>query len=115
MRHEELVHEEEREGFTIKLYFAPEDMDPRDSFDEEIEAQFDTFGKIERGELLWFVAHVTAESPEGFQGDDYLGGCCYESVADFLKTSDYYDDMVGEAIRHAQEAQRKDYMRRCFA
>lgn len=113
MLNEELVHEEERDGLSIRLYFAPEEMDPRDSFDEEIEKEFDTFGKIERGELLWFSAHVTASAYPGgpVLGEDYLGGCCYSSAADFIGTTapsgHSHEWPIGRALRqHNQEKKR---------
>lgn len=113
MRHNaELVHEETHDGYGIKLYFGPEDYAPDWDMTDEERADLDR--KIERGHLLWFYAHVVAER-DGFTGEDYLGGCCYESVADFIgPNGDYYRDMVNEAIAKCRKAEQKYAMRRCF-
>ena len=97
-----LIHSEEREGFTIKCYALPEDIDPRDSFDPELEAEFDTFGKIERGELTWFCACVTASKAGVELASDYLGCCCYETFADFIQPDSYYTDMRKQVITDAK-------------
>jgi hypothetical protein len=101
--HKELIHEETREGFTVRFYACEETDDPRghfatgsDSDDEE------TIRKIYDGELTWFCAEVTA-SKEGVElGADYLGACCYETTKDFVTAGDYYEDMVNTAITEAK-------------
>lgn len=103
--HWETVHTEQRGKWAITLAFAPEDTDPRDSFDEAIEAEFDTFGKIERGELLWFVARVEASIDGVVLGTEYLGACCYENAAAFYEgeaADGYYGDMVNAAIAEGE-------------
>jgi hypothetical protein len=97
-----LIHSETRDGFDIAFYALPEDIDPRDCFDDAIEAEYDTFGKIERGELAWFCAKVTASRDGVELGCDYLGACCYESCAAFVSEDGYYPDMVAEAIEQAK-------------
>ncbi len=112
MSHEELVHEETREGFSIRLYFGAEDYAPDWDFESEEDKQ-ELFRKIDAGLLLWFYAHVTvSRTPSGeVEGDDFIGGCCYESVQDFVKNSGYYDDMVSESIERARDAARKSALR----
>ena len=99
---DELVHTEERDGFTIKLYFAPEEMAIRDSFDEDEAGYADLENKVERGVYLWFCATVTASREDLELGADYLGGCMYEDVAAFIAPGGYYDDMVAEAVDQAR-------------
>lgn len=102
--HCELITTETHEGFEIAFYACEEDMNPRDCFDPEIEAEFDTFGKIERGELVWFCAKVTASKNDIVLGEDYLGGCCYNSVQEFWAEKDgYAGDMIDNAIAHAKK------------
>jgi hypothetical protein len=36
-------------------------------------------------------------------GTTYLGGCCYDSVSQFVASSDYYGDMVEEAVEEARK------------
>jgi len=61
----------------------------------------DTIRKIERGTLQWFVAKVTAFEPDGTElGEDYLGGCIYKDLDDFIENSMYFKDMVAEAIQN---------------
>ena len=100
MIHYETVHEETRDGFDIALSFAPEDCAP--DWDMTEGEKIDLFDKIDRGVLLWFMARVEAKKGRLTLGADYLGGCCYESVSDFVRGG-YYDDMVNEALREARK------------
>jgi hypothetical protein len=112
-RNEEQVHEEERDGYKVRLYLAPEDHLPDWDFESEEDKQ-ETLRKIDQGLLLWFCAHVVAEDPQGNEGDDYLGGCCYKSVQDFTQPGDYYSDMVHEAISRCASERAKNDQRRAF-
>ena len=59
------------------------------------------YSKIERCDLFYFTAKVTAEI-EGLElGSDYLGCCIYENENDFIQDT-YFDDMVENAILDAQ-------------
>jgi hypothetical protein len=107
MRYEK-VHEESHTGFDIALYIMPEDAAPDwvlEVASDEIRA--DILRKIADGTYLWFAAKVVA-SRNGIElGDDYLGGCCYSSVAEFIARGGYYTDMVDAAIGQAKEALAK--------
>lgn len=98
--HYELIHEEEREGFTIRFYAAPEDTDPRDCFDVDLEEAVEG---IQSGRYDWFMAKVTASKAGVELGADYLGACCYPSARDFIRDA-YYEDMVAEAISQARHS-----------
>lgn len=111
MSREELVHEETREGFLVRLYFGEEDMAP--DWDMTDDERTELFRKIDAGLLLWFYAHVVAER-DGMRGEDYLGGCCYKSAQDFMQPGGYYSDMVNEAINSAREQERRAALARCF-
>jgi hypothetical protein len=100
MRYWDNVHTEEREGFTLTLSFTSEDSKPDWEMTEE--EQRDLFEKINNGTLLWFIARVEASKNGVILGTDYLGGCCYESVKDFIEVG-YYADMVHEAIAEARK------------
>jgi hypothetical protein len=52
--------------------------------------------------LLWFCAKVTAHKAGVELADDYLGGCCYASVAEFVEPGCYYDDMRASVIEQAK-------------
>ena len=96
------VHTEQFEGFTITLDLLDEDHSPDWDFENE-EDRADTLRKIDNGSLLWFVAKVTASKNGIDLATDYLGGCCYESVAEFL-TGGYYEDMRSTVVNDAREA-----------
>jgi len=98
----ELVHQLEKDDFVIRLYLEPEDMVLDWDFESEEDRQ-ETLRKIEQGVYLWFVAHVVALKHGHELGHDYLGGCCYKSVKDFVDDSDYFDDMVNTAIDDAKK------------
>lgn len=102
MDHYETVHTEENDGFTITLSITPETAAPDWYFESEEEEQH-LLDQINDGDLMYFVAKVTA-SKNGIElGNDYLGGCCYESVEDFI-VGGYFSDMVDTAIDEAKKA-----------
>lgn len=85
----------------ILLTCEPELDDPAGHFaydteKENADAVAHVRALAERTEWGWCCAHVRA-CFEGFHGDDYLGGCSYESREDFMHPSGYYPDMVREA------------------
>ena len=102
MEHWELAHDEQRDGFHVKLYVTPEYMEPDWDFDSEEDRQ-DVLRKIDNGTLAYFVARVTASKHGVELGSSVLGGCCYDSVQEFVKSGDYYDDMVNESISEAKD------------
>jgi hypothetical protein len=89
MQHWETIHEETRNGFDIVFSVAPEDMHPSDE-------------DIDRGRYCWFVARVQAFRAGVELAVDYLGGCLYDSPAEFVKAGDYYADMVETVTGEAQ-------------
>jgi hypothetical protein len=55
---------------------------------------------------LYFIAKVTA-SKHGIElGTDYLGGCCYDRISEFLNDP-YFSDMVDNVITEAKETIKK--------
>lgn len=101
MEHQELVHTEEKGGFTIKLYLCPEHTAPDWDF-TDVQEEKELLERIDNGSMLWFCAKVTASKAGIELGTDYLGGCCYPSVAEFMASDGYYPDMVKEAISCAK-------------
>ena len=103
MLHEELVHIEEKDGFTIRFYACEEDSSPDGHFDSgDDEYDQEILDKIADGTYTWFIAKVTA-SKEGIElADEYLGGCCYDTPMQFVKDNDYYADMVNTVIAEAK-------------
>jgi len=98
--YQELIHTEEREGFTIKFYACEEDQSLADSFEAEDVAELEE--KVNNGTLMWFCAKVTAEKAGVVLGTDYLGACCYETAMQFVEHNDYYADMVDTVIAEAR-------------
>ena len=90
-------------GFDI--YFTPlvEYDSIVDSMDDELAK--DTIERVESGDLVWFCAKVTAWKAGVELGEDYLGGCCYESFESFYTKfkNEYYLDMRDTAISQAQD------------
>lgn len=93
-------HRETAAGFDIVLSVAPEDMPP--DWDETDEERAETLRKIENGTLAYFIARVEARKEGITLGTAYLGGCCYDSVRQFVEGGDYYGDMVKEAVQEAR-------------
>lgn len=85
--------------FTVNTYALPEDLDPRDSFDECI--LDDVIDGIDSGRYEWFCAQVTAEW-EGIElASDYIGGCCYDSFEQFANGQGYHADMIRNVTEKA--------------
>ena len=99
MEHFTTVHNETREGFDIELARAYETQNPRENFDDSIIDEI--LEGIDSGKYEWFVARVTVSKYGVILGRDYLGGCLYESVSDFIKDA-YFEDMVSNAIAEAR-------------
>ena len=95
------VHTEVREGFEIKLYLLPE-FDELDWDFESEDDRLEVLRKINNGTYMWFCAKVTA-SREGVElAADYLGACCYGSVAEFIAPNGHYTDMCSTVIIEAK-------------
>ena len=96
MTYWELDDEQERDGFTIRTYVAPEDYAP--DFDDG-----EVLQGINDGLYVWFQVKVSAWKAGVELGTAYLGGCCYESTKDFIQEGDYWGDMVEEAVAEARK------------
>ena len=93
-------HRETAEGFDIVLSVTPDDTPP--DWDETEEERADTLRRIENGTLAYFIARVEAKKEGITLGTAHLHGCCYDSVAQFVKDGDYYGDMVDRAVKEAR-------------
>lgn len=100
----EQIDETEKEGFTITIYAAPEDDSPDGHFASgDDAADKELLERIYNNDLAWFQVKCTA-SKNGIElATDYLGGCCYESYAEFIKCDDYAADMRKTVIAEAKE------------
>lgn len=101
MTYWETVQQEEKDGFTITLEIAPESDAPDWDFESEQERQ-DLIEQINNGNILWFVAKVSASKCGVELATDYLGGCCYSSIPEFINDG-YYQDMVDNVITEAKQ------------
>lgn len=101
MTYWETINEAEHNGFLIVTSITPEDMHPRDSFDDTPEELAEMCRKIDQGLLSWFVVRVQAFKHGVLLGTDYLGGNLYENPADFVTEGGYYADMVHTATAEA--------------
>ena len=94
-----------RKHVTIKLSREDEDTDYRTSFDDPDTVDWIRAQLRSGNEWAWCCAHVTV-SYRGFTGEEYLGGCSYESEANF-KADGGYESMVDTAIEEIiQEIER---------
>ena len=94
---------EEREGFTITLECLPEHELPDWDFQSKEEKEKLIYD-IDNCNVMWFCAKVSAHKNGILLASDYLGGCCYDDVNDFVKNSGYYEDMVKTVINEAKQA-----------
>lgn len=96
----ETVHTETFEGFEIRLALEPEYERPDWDFEEGEKEKL--LEDIESGKVLWFSARVQAYKAGVLLATEYLGGCCYDSVKDFLDVRGYYGDMRGTVVDEAK-------------
>ena len=97
---QELVHEEEYKGLVIKLFLLPEYEYEYPDWEMTEDEEKELYKKIRNGDLLWFIAKVESSIDGHVLATDYLGGCCYESVEDFIN-DDYYSDMKETVFENA--------------
>lgn len=97
----ETIHTEKAADFDIVFSVTHEHIEPDWDFESE-EDKRDTLRRIDNGDLAYFVARVQAFKHGVLLGTDYLGGCCYDSYMQFVHASDYYADMVENAISEAR-------------
>lgn len=98
----ETIHTSTAAGFNIVFSVTHEDHQPDWDFESEEDKQ-DLLRRIDNGDLVWFVARVQAFKNGIELGTDYLGSCCYDSYMQFVEASDYYADMVENAVSEARE------------
>jgi hypothetical protein len=97
----ELIHTEQYKGFDIKFYTTWEYEHPAMLFDESEWDLKELCQKIDDGDYVWFIAKVTA-SKHGIElADDYLGGCLYDNVQQFVTEDGYYADMRENVVKEA--------------
>ena len=101
MQNWETVNTEHAAGFEIRLSVTPE-LDAPDWDFQSVDEEKEVLRKIDNGTLVWFVARVEAIKNGIVLGTDYLGGCCYDSVQQFIDSNDYYADMVEAAVNEAR-------------
>ena len=102
MRHYEELAEYEREGYTIIVDKTWEDMDPKDSFDDECWNMKQMCADIESGKLDWFMLRVRV-LVEGLELDsEYLGGCLYEDARECL-TDGTAEDLITQSMANAKQ------------
>ena len=109
MRNYETIHTEDTRGFHVIFSVTQEDCHPRDCFGYEEEELTEICRKIDCGLLAWFVARVDVYQQGILLGSDYLGGCLYDTPMQFVRESEYYDDMVNNAIQDAKNSLEKIY------
>ena len=75
--------------FKVAFEVAPEDMNPRDSFEFPEDIAF-----ARKGGAHWFQAKVTVYTKDGDEiASNYLGGCSYNSFKEFYTSHRDTDTM----------------------
>lgn len=92
------------DGFDLKLNALVEYSNIEDCFDETEEGLKEIYEKLERYDLIWFCAQVTASKNGIKLASDYLGGCLYESLEQFIQDGGYIEYMKQTAINEAKQA-----------
>lgn len=100
----ETIEAGRRSGFDIAFEFYPEELDPRDSFDDEVTDMKELWYKIETGQWQWFRVRCVASVNGINLGDDHLGGCLYDSYEQFVDANDYAQDMIDQAVKEARNS-----------
>jgi len=99
----EKVHEEDSHDGIYKFVLSITQCN--DSIDWDFDTEEDRQRLIELindGVFLWFDARVECSIDGHVFGVDYLSGCCYESIKDFINDP-YYTDMKQQARDHSRE------------
>lgn len=110
MRHWEVIHTEERGGFTIEVSKTWEDMHPGDLFDSSIDPHTDQpyydidqmCRDIDHGVLDWFQLCANVKVDGVLLGSAGCGGLLYEDARETLKDG-IADDLILDAMREAQD------------
>ena len=101
MRYYDTLAVYERDGFDIIVDKTYEDMDPRDSFDDECFNLKEMYSDIECGNLDWFMLRVRV-MVEGLElSSQFLGGCLYKDAREVL-TDGTAEDLIAEALVEAK-------------
>ena len=66
-----------------------------EAYDKQVEDEI--LERLDQGDVwAWARVRVVAKCG-GFEGDTYLGGCCYEGEEDFKKDGGYFKQMCDDA------------------
>jgi hypothetical protein len=92
------------EAVTFDLEAEWEQDDPADHFEFPEDLEVVRQQIADDNVWGWCSTHVVAkwtdpDTDEDYTGDDWLGGCSYQSRADFMQPGGYYDDMKADAYR----------------
>lgn len=103
MNHYELLARYERDGFDIVIDKTWEDIDVRDSFDDECFNIQELRDDINSGKLDWFQLRVRVLIEGHELGSAYLGGCLYSDAREVLSDGTA-EDQIQLAIEEARSA-----------
>jgi hypothetical protein len=81
----------DRGPISFRFDALVEDQSPQGEFDDN-----EVVVKILMGDLQWFMVRCSAIMEDIVLAESYLGGCCYNSFADFMDEA-YVDDLIEEA------------------
>jgi len=98
-----VVHTEKCGQFDIFFSWSYEDSySIRDHFPDDTEEELEEIErKVERGEMTWFMAKVTADKCGIELAYEIIGGCLYADPLDFVKHDDYYSALKANVIEEA--------------
>lgn len=97
----------QKDGFIICFEALPEEINMRHHFIKNCGCSEKEYRALARKHPVWFCAKVSAWRDGEELGTAYLGCCCYDSEQEFYQSSDYFPDMVQEAIEEAKQLSEK--------
>jgi len=100
----EYIQTETRGDFEYVLSIRPEESEPDWEMSAEEKAQI--LDQIDKGWLRWFMAKIEAKKLGITLSTQYIGGCCYPSVQDFI-TGGIYEDLIWDASIEADMTLRQ--------
>lgn len=96
------INTTEKEGFNLELSITQEELHPQDVFDDSIDDIAEICQKIDSGALYWFTARMRVFKHNIELGSDYLGGCLYDNLKEFIDDA-YCEDLAYNALKEARK------------
>ena len=95
----------ERMGFGVDVDTIPEEVDPRERFDERLQEDIETLEKIKSGEVDWFTLRVRVSLAGEVLATDWESCLAFPSDRkDEVLSEPICEWLISDAIQEALEA-----------